>query len=259
MPALNLDLGYFDHPKTRRLIGLLGRGAEVLPIRLWCYCGRYHSRDGSLAGYSAQEIESIVGWWGKPGEMLQAFVSLAFVDELPNGVQVHDWSEHAAHFEVYKERSRHAAATRWGKAREGPPDPDASSIREAMDKQSSSNAPAGQGRAGQGISPPAPRWGAPSARVPRRLARALVGAHPPDEGPPLRDVDQESPLWVIGVAKAITSPRRPVIPDGLVAAYGAWCRREEVQEPAAWRELLEEAMQEAAEADRRMAGGGKGR
>lgn len=90
--------------------------------------------------------------------------------------------------------------------------------------------------------------------------RALVGAHRPiPKAQKPREVDQESPLWVIGVAKALASPLRPAIPDELEVAYGKWRRSEAVEEPPAWREVLEEAFREAAEEDRRMAGGRGGR
>ncbi len=79
MPDLNLDLNYFDHPKTKRLIGLLGRGAEVIPIRLWCVCGRLHAESGRLTDYTAQEIESTVEWWGKEGEAEAALLKLNFI------------------------------------------------------------------------------------------------------------------------------------------------------------------------------------
>lgn len=72
MTNLNLDPDYFDHPKTNRLIGLLGRGAEGLPIKLWCFCAKYRAKDGNLIGYSPQEIELAVKWWGKPGEAVDA-------------------------------------------------------------------------------------------------------------------------------------------------------------------------------------------
>lgn len=65
MPYLNIDLDYFDHPKTVRLIGLLGRDADVLPIRLWKYCGKFMAEDGRLIGLSVQEIEAAMGWRGQ--------------------------------------------------------------------------------------------------------------------------------------------------------------------------------------------------
>jgi len=115
MPYLNLDLDYFDHPKTRRLIGLLGKGSEVIPIRVWAYCGKYHARDGKLSGYSAQEIESIVGWWGKEGDMIEALVSVGFLRKNGDGYYVHDWLDHEGHIVAYHEKAKMMAYARWGR------------------------------------------------------------------------------------------------------------------------------------------------
>lgn len=130
MSALNLDLNYFDHPKTVRLVGLLGRNAEVLPIRLWCYCGKHHAESGRLTGYLPQEIEAAVQWWGKQGEMIRAMLKVGFLHEIDGGYEVHDWQEHSGHLAAFKERGRHAANERWRKYREH-----ASSIAKGTDKQ----------------------------------------------------------------------------------------------------------------------------
>lgn len=121
MPSINIDLDYFDHPKTRRLIGLLGKGAEGLPIRLWCYCGRHHAESGGLTSYSAQEIESICAWWGQKGQMVEAMVRVGFLEELPDqaGYQVHDWQDHARHLVVYKLRAQQAAQAKREKQEKG--------------------------------------------------------------------------------------------------------------------------------------------
>jgi hypothetical protein len=71
MAYLNLDLDYFDHPQTVMLISLLGRGAEVLPLKLWRTCGKFYSKDGRLTGYSADAIELTVGWWGRRARLSQ--------------------------------------------------------------------------------------------------------------------------------------------------------------------------------------------
>ena len=128
MPYLNLDLDYHDHPKTKRLVGLLGRGAEALPIKLWCYCGKYHADDGKLTGYSAQEIESICAWWGQKGEMIEAFVKVNFLHPTEDGFQVHEWKEHQGHLGVFKERASAAAKARWEKYRREEHPNNASSI-----------------------------------------------------------------------------------------------------------------------------------
>jgi hypothetical protein len=114
MSCLNLDLDYFTHPKTVRLVGLLGRGAEVLPIKLWCYCGKYHSESGKLTGYSAQEIESAIGWWGKVGELIEIMVRIGFLDFDGKDYIVHDWIKHEGHLKMFHIRAQQAAAKRWG-------------------------------------------------------------------------------------------------------------------------------------------------
>jgi hypothetical protein len=121
MPSINLDLDYWNHPKVMRLIGLLGRGAEVLPIRLWTYCGKYHSDDGVLSGYSEQEIEAICGWWGEKGKLVPAMLDCGrslgrpgFIERLDDGsLRVHDWAEHAGHIAAYKRKSSLMSSARW--------------------------------------------------------------------------------------------------------------------------------------------------
>ncbi|OHB90835.1 MAG: hypothetical protein A3D89_04255 [Planctomycetes bacterium RIFCSPHIGHO2_02_FULL_52_58] len=119
MADLNLDLNYFTHPKTIRLIGLLGRGAEVLPIRLWCYCGKYHAESGRLAGYSVQEVESILEWWGEKGKAVEAMVSVGFLHEDGKNsekiLSIHEWKNHQGHIVFFKKRAKIAAKARWSK------------------------------------------------------------------------------------------------------------------------------------------------
>lgn len=113
MPYLNLDLDYFNHPKTVRLVGLLGRGSEALPIRLWCYCGKYHMESGKLADYSPQEIESLVGWWGKPGEMVEVMEKVGLLEKLEKGYKVRDWGHYQGHLHALKVRNKKVALNRW--------------------------------------------------------------------------------------------------------------------------------------------------
>jgi hypothetical protein len=113
MPSINLDLDYWTHPKVTRLVGLLGRGAEVLPIRLWTYCGKYHSDYGALSGYTEQEIEAICGWWGEKGKLIPALLDCGrhikrsgFLEKTEDGTLiVHNWLKHAGHIEAYKRKS----------------------------------------------------------------------------------------------------------------------------------------------------------
>lgn len=126
MADLNLDLHYFEHPKTVRLVGLLGRGAEVLPIRLWAYCGKVHAESGKLANYSTRELESAIGWWGKEGEAEAAMVKVGFIRALDGaeaGFEAVDWLEHQGHLAAFKERSRRANEVRWMRAKKAPESP----------------------------------------------------------------------------------------------------------------------------------------
>jgi hypothetical protein len=113
MPYLNLDLDYFSHPKTIRLVCLLGRGAEVMPIKLWNYCGKFHTEDGMLAGYSTQEIETILGWWGLKGQALEVMEDVGFIRKNGNGWEVVDWLKHQGHLAAFKARSIKANKKRW--------------------------------------------------------------------------------------------------------------------------------------------------
>lgn len=117
MAYLNVDCDYFDHPKVRRLIGLLGKGSEVMPLRLWAYCGKFHPGDGRLTGYSAQEIESCIGWWGQPEALVSALEKVGFIERDDAGYHVHDWIEHQGHIVAFREKGKALAEARWAKAR----------------------------------------------------------------------------------------------------------------------------------------------
>jgi hypothetical protein len=115
MQDLNLSLSYFTHPKTKRLIGLLGRGAEVLPLKLWAYCGTMHPQDGKLSGYSVQEIESILDWWGEKGKAVSGLLTVRYMDDVDGVLCVHDWLEHQGHLRAFKLKAKKAAEARWSK------------------------------------------------------------------------------------------------------------------------------------------------
>lgn len=113
VPSLNLDLDYFDHPKTKRLIARLGPGAEAFPIRVWAYAGKYHAEDGVLRGYDAAELAGLAGLPGDPEKVVGALVAVGFLLKTPEGWACKDWLEHEGHLAAFKERSRKANASRW--------------------------------------------------------------------------------------------------------------------------------------------------
>ena len=115
MPALNLDVNYFSHIKIIRLVAQLGRGSELLPIKIWCHCGVHHADTGIMAGYSKKEIESLAGWAGEEGEMIKAMESIGLLEKIENGWKVHDWESINGHLVTFHERAKNAAKARWSK------------------------------------------------------------------------------------------------------------------------------------------------
>ncbi len=113
MAYLNLDPDYFGHPKTKRIIGMLGKRAEIFPIRLWCYCAKYHAADGRLNGCSVEEIEGLADWDGEKGELVSALIKVGFLKKKGGIYAINDWLDHEGHIVKFKERSKLAAKKRW--------------------------------------------------------------------------------------------------------------------------------------------------
>lgn len=115
MPSINIALDFFDHPKTQRLVGRLGRGSEVLLFRLWCYCGKHYYEDGRLVDLSAAEIETVAKWWGKTGEMVSAMKEVEFMEfDGAHWIMV-GWSKHQSHIARYKKAATKMLTARWSK------------------------------------------------------------------------------------------------------------------------------------------------
>lgn len=115
MPALNLDLEYFGHRKTKRLVARLGAGAELIPLKIWIYTGRFHSEDGLLLGYSDEELVMLAEIVGNASSILLALVDVGFLLKIENGYEVHQWLQHQGHIAAFKKRGSDAANKRWKK------------------------------------------------------------------------------------------------------------------------------------------------
>lgn len=118
MPYLNIDLDFPEHRKTKRLVSILGRGSEAMLLRLWCYTARHHPEDGRLSEYSPEEIESLAGWVGKPGRMLDTMQLVGWMDRDKQGWFIKNWLEHQGHIAAYRAKGKAMADARWKKVRE---------------------------------------------------------------------------------------------------------------------------------------------
>lgn len=108
-------MDYPNHPKTLRLKAQLKNdAADIYPIRLWCYVGRFHSSDGILKGYSAEEIECLIGWNGNATELVTAMLKVGYLVQKGDSYHLHEWLDHEGHLVMFRKRAQRAAFKRWG-------------------------------------------------------------------------------------------------------------------------------------------------
>jgi hypothetical protein len=139
MQYLNIDVDFFNHPKTVRFCCELGgHRSEVLPVRLWAHTAKYHPEDCYLKGYSPAAIAKVLGWKEDAEKLVQALLNCGFLEQKKDGFIVHDFSEHNGHLALYKERGRIAAEARWKKLRQS----GAGEAKEAAKTDKTKKAPA---------------------------------------------------------------------------------------------------------------------
>jgi hypothetical protein len=115
MPELNVDLYYHEHPQTKRLVAVLGKCADIYPIRIWSYTGRLHPQTGKLEGYTDGEVEALAGWEGEPGALIAAMTHerSLFLERIHSGFIVHNFMDRQGHLAAYSKRSKAANKARW--------------------------------------------------------------------------------------------------------------------------------------------------
>ena len=110
-----IDVDYFDHPKTLKLISLLGKlEADIYPLRLWRWAASY-AKDGQLPSDPAL-IERSVGWRGRGGRLVTAMQEAGFIDK--DTFTLHNWNKHIgrsiAIYEQKKKKQRDGYAIKAG-------------------------------------------------------------------------------------------------------------------------------------------------
>lgn len=98
-----------DHPKIRKLSRLLRIDDENAPIgillRLWWWAMDY-APDGLLDKYDAEELAWAVRWKGDPDLLLEALIGAGWIDNSPEGLQIHDWYQYAGRLMDQREAKR---------------------------------------------------------------------------------------------------------------------------------------------------------
>lgn len=86
-----LHFDYWRHPKTLKLISLLGPGADVYPPRLWSWAVEYAS-DGILP--DPQILALACDYRDTPKTLADALVSAGFLEAIEGGRYfIHNWME----------------------------------------------------------------------------------------------------------------------------------------------------------------------
>jgi hypothetical protein len=108
---VQLEASYWRHPKTLKLIELLGRFADIYPPRLWSWAAQYRTT-GVLT--SAKELALACEYRGDANKLLEAMRGAGFIDK--DELTIHDWAQKTGHgilmYEKEKERKRAVAERR---------------------------------------------------------------------------------------------------------------------------------------------------
>lgn len=118
--SINIDIGFFTHPKTVRLTTLAGTGSEARLIQLWCYVAEHRPDTGGFDDWRPEEVEAAGHWSGEKGLFVESLLKCGWIHQRDNdgiiGFFMHDWKDHQPHLvkhaKVSKER-RKAAMGMW--------------------------------------------------------------------------------------------------------------------------------------------------
>jgi len=113
-----VQVGFADHPKTKKLIRRVGYRAAFGLGRIWAHAAQ-HKPDGRLTDMTIEDIELVADWDPeRPGELVPVLEELRWLDRDGDTYLLHDWQEHnpfAASSQERSEHARKAAQERWAK------------------------------------------------------------------------------------------------------------------------------------------------
>jgi hypothetical protein len=123
---IRLQVSFRDHPKRTKLERRLGPAGPMAFIDLLLAVAQ-SKPDGSLRGWSDEDIAIAAKWNGKPEEFVSTLAEFRFLDRQEDGsYSIHDWTEHngyAAGAQERSERARAAARARWDRRTQNPETP----------------------------------------------------------------------------------------------------------------------------------------
>jgi hypothetical protein len=89
---IRLAVGFWEHPKTVKLIRRLGLEGPVSLQRLWLWATQ-NRPDGVLSGMDAEDIEIASRWNGECTAFYDVLTELGFVDVIDGIPTLHGWQE----------------------------------------------------------------------------------------------------------------------------------------------------------------------
>ena len=92
MSDLRLSTNFADHPKTIKLVRLLGDDVIRQLLRLWG-AAAIDCPDGKLRGMDIEDIEIMAGWDGEDGLFVRTLVDHGWLDLKRKTYYLHNWAE----------------------------------------------------------------------------------------------------------------------------------------------------------------------
>jgi hypothetical protein len=114
---IRLSLGFWNHPKTKKLQKHLGLEAIRSLQILWLWAAQ-NKPTGVLYAMSAEDVELASDWNGVDGEFSTALVALGWLEFQNETYIIHDWGVHQPWLigaESRKKKATCAAQARWNR------------------------------------------------------------------------------------------------------------------------------------------------
>lgn len=111
---IRLSVGFWQHPKTKKLARRLGlEGVRSLQI-LWLWAAQ-NRPNGALSGMDCEDIEIAADWQGEDGVLLSTLRAIGFIDGDDGALCLHDWRVNNGWVAGSDARSDHSRLTRMAK------------------------------------------------------------------------------------------------------------------------------------------------
>jgi hypothetical protein len=111
---IRLDVDFYGHPKTIKLIRRLGFEGVVCLQRLWLFAAK-HKCDGDLDGMDEEEIAIASGWNNDPSTFVTTLVQLRWLDVDNETYSLHKWVDRNGYAASSDDRSDKSRFSRMAK------------------------------------------------------------------------------------------------------------------------------------------------